>query len=69
MNLLEKMLAGKKYPSITGRFKEKYGFGPPSARHALRLVEKLKKKYSLLDQRKGNSGRRGNIANNRSLNV
>ena len=46
-------MAGKKYPSITRRFKEKYGFGLPSARHALRPVEKLKKKYSLLDQRKG----------------
>ena len=66
--VLEHKLAGKKYPSITRRFKEKYGFGLPSARHALRPVEKLKKKYSLLDQRKGNSGRRGNIANNRNLN-
>ena len=66
--VLENKLAGKKYPSITRRFKEKYGFVLPSARHALRLVEKLKKKYSLLDQRKGNSGRRGNIANNRNLN-
>ena len=45
-------MAGKKYPSITQRFKERYGFGLPSARHALRLVEKLKKKYSLLDQKK-----------------
>ena len=66
--VLEHKLAGKKYPSITRRFKEKYGFVLPSARHALRPVEKLKKKYSLLDQRKGNSGRRGNTANNRNLN-
>ena len=45
-------MAGKKYPSITRRFKEKYGFGPLGAWHALRLVEKLKKKYSLLNQKK-----------------
>ena len=45
-------MAGKKYPSITRRFKEKYGFGPPSAQHALRLVEKPKKKKCLLDQKK-----------------
>ena len=42
--VVENKLAGKKYPSSTRRFEEKYGFGPPSAQHALRLVEKLKKK-------------------------
>ena len=54
--VVEHKLAGRKYPSISRRFQEKYGIEAPTRRHVYNLVKKLKTKYTLLDQRKGKKG-------------
>ena len=45
--VVEHKLAGRKYPSISRRFQEKYGIEAPTRRHVYNLVKKLKTKYTL----------------------
>ena len=65
--VVEHKLAGRKYPSISRRFQEKYGIEAPTRRHVYNLVKKLKTKYTLLDQRKGKKGRPNTVVNARNI--
>ena len=49
--VVEHKLAGRKYPSISRRFQEKYGIEAPTRRHVYNLVKKLKTKGYQISQR------------------
>ena len=58
MFICNQKMAGEKYPKICELFTAKFGKAPPSRSGAWRIVAKLKNKYTVLDMRKGRSGRR-----------
>ena len=60
-------IAGEKYPSISNQFTQKFGKLPPSRSGVFRLVKKLKDKFTVLDLRKGRSGRKVTIRKPRNI--
>ena len=50
-------LKGKKYPSITRHFNNRFRRGPPTRQGINKMVRNLNTKYTTLDCRKGRSGR------------
>ena len=61
MFICNQKMSGVKYPVIRDLFTEKFGKNPPSRVGVWKMMMKMKNKFTMLDMRKGNSGRKVSV--------
>ena len=61
------MMSGEKYPKIVQLFTEKFGKPPPTRNGAYKMVQKLNTNFTVMDMRKGRSGRKITVRTPRNI--